>query len=220
MQRMPSVRLFLFAAGLFVASYTGCTAEEEPGIQSVTVTSTGATTVGAGSPCHLGAPDGRCVPALETQDCPDCRNAAYFNDRCTDDGTCDIGGENSQEDCSCDDCFFKAAGCQPDAGNCDDDDGQNICTADEACTCSDCDADPFCTSNCRDDGVCVELYEGCGCADCAANPPENCGGNPTTTTAASTSSAGGAGGAGGATSATTGSGGMGGAGGAGGAGGT
>lgn len=208
-QRVPSLRIFLITTGLFVASYTGCTAEEEPGPQSVTVASTTITGVGAGSPCHFGAPDGRCIPALETQECPDCRNAAFYNDRCTDDGTCDIDGENSQEDCSCDDCFFKAAGCAPPAGECDFE--NPACTPNEACTCSDCDANDFCQNNCVDDGVCVPFYEGCSCADCAG---PNCGMGSTTTTTTTTTTSG-AGGAGGST--TTGSGGMGGAGGAGGA---
>ena len=46
------------------------------------------------------------------------------------------------------------------------DDG--MCTLDDDCVCSDCDADEFCSDpmNCIDDGQCDAFSEGCVCDDC------------------------------------------------------
>ena len=50
------------------------------------------------------------------------------------------------------------------------DDG--MCTLEDDCVCTDCDADMFCSdpANCVDDGMCDAFNEGCVCADCASHP--------------------------------------------------
>ncbi|MBK8255429.1 MAG: hypothetical protein IPK82_22560 [Polyangiaceae bacterium] len=73
--------------------------------------------------------------------------------------------EPPDDDCACDDCLAACSGeCTPE--------NPPMCTLEDACTCSDCWADPACTDpelkNCDDDGDCNFFLEGCCCADCAS----------------------------------------------------
>ncbi len=89
---------------------------------------------------------------------------AFSMGACLDDGSCDAQGG---EDCACVDCVTEAicGFCGMDA----------TCDLSDACTCTECNMDAFCTDpqNCSDDGFCNQFLEGCQCADCAGLVP-NC----------------------------------------------
>jgi len=204
------------------AGAVGCS-EFNFGLTGPSSTALAATGAGGAEPCQGGYPDGFCAAYAnepESCACADCAQSSLCQNNCMDDGQCLL---MEGEDCTCKDCFFKAAACSPNPGNCNDAD--NACTAGESCLCANCTKEDSCTKHCVDNGECVPLFEGCSCKDCMEKM--ECKGSTTTsgmmtTVTAGGGGAGGAGGSGGAsaTSSTVGPTTSAGAGGAGGAGGS
>jgi hypothetical protein len=215
------ILIFASSFSVLFVGFAGCTSENTASPSSAASTSGGGYMP---TPCNGGEPDGFCNALgnqVETCECVDCTDSAVCTGTCADDGQC----TEPAEDCTCNDCYMKVAGCPPRNVGCDDD---GECNSDEDCVCTDCTNTPRCTDNCLNNGSCVQYLEGCSCADCAS--VMECGGNgPASSAANSSSAAAGTGGTGGmpassssmsAVSSSSAAGGMGGMGAAGGAGGT